>query len=560
MSDLARLPVLILDGQATGATPQHGHLVELGWAVTTAGSPPRELEIHQRLIRPPTTAGLSPRFGALTGLTHSDFERAPTPASVWADIRAAAQRAGGHATSAPTVIHCARFEGRFLVPIHRHAAPRAHYPLRPICTLELSRRVVPDIPRRGLRALAGYFGHDTGPLRRAHAHVMATAVVWHHLVDRLTAVGIRDLNELEAFLRRPPYRPKRRTYPMPRALRLRLPDGPGVYRLLRSSGDVLYVGKATSLRSRVNSYFQKQGHLSERMLELLSQARDVDVTPTPTTLDAALLESDEIKRLRPPYNVALRAEDRHPWFASARLEDLAPRATKTHTIGPLGSAWWIVRQRALWQALDAAAPLGGANDPLITALGPKARGADPRVLREGLNLFRERLPLRAGDLSQVVAVGSIGWDPRSRNPPSLDEVPPTTDLPTTDWTPGTVVEALNDVIVAVAHALRRARWLQALSESSIAWTDDGRWHGLTIIGGAVADRFDPHPRHPLPSPAENNRSPRSRAACFDIATFDRLRVLTTELRSIANAGDAQVRLGPDRTLSSDRLRRALSWV
>ena len=75
--------------------------------------------------------------------------------------------------------------------------------------------------------------------------------------------------------------------------------------MLRTDGSVLYVGKAASLHHRVNSYFRKQNGVPERLLEMLSQARAISFDVTPSPLEAALLEPDEIKRHRPPYNVAL---------------------------------------------------------------------------------------------------------------------------------------------------------------------------------------------------------------------------------------------------------------
>ena len=92
---------------------------------------------------------------------------------------------------------------------------------------------------------------------------------------------------------------------MPRDVRLSLPHAPGIYRMLRTDGSVLYVGKAASLHHRVNSYFRKQNGVPERLLEMLSQARAISFDVTPSPLEAALLEPDEIKRHRPPYNVAL---------------------------------------------------------------------------------------------------------------------------------------------------------------------------------------------------------------------------------------------------------------
>jgi len=69
--------------------------------------------------------------------------------------------------------------------------------------------------------------------------------------------------------------------------------------MLRTSGDILYIGKASSLHHRVNSYFRKQYGVPERMLEMLSQARAISVEVTPSALEA-LIEPEEIKRHRPP--------------------------------------------------------------------------------------------------------------------------------------------------------------------------------------------------------------------------------------------------------------------
>src|SRR5690348_7413050 len=104
-----------------------------------------------------------------------------------------------------------------------------------------------------------------------------------------------------------------------RSVRLSLPHAPGIYRMLRTDGSVLYVGKAASLHHRVNSYFRKQHGAHERLLEMLSQARAISFEVTPSPLEAALLEPDEIKRHRPPYNIALTNHHRTLWFTSPDL-------------------------------------------------------------------------------------------------------------------------------------------------------------------------------------------------------------------------------------------------
>src|SRR5207244_898042 len=114
-----------------------------------------------------------------------------------------------------------------------------------------------------------------------------------------------------------------------------------VYRFVRSNGDILYVGKAASLRKRVASHFTAGSGTTERALEMLTQVHDIRVTPTRTALEAALLENEEIKTLRPPYNVALLPEDPRTWFCNATLDAAAPKPDATHRWGPLPSTFAV---------------------------------------------------------------------------------------------------------------------------------------------------------------------------------------------------------------------------
>ena len=71
----------------------------------------------------------------------------------------------------PTVIHFARFEKPFLKDFHQKNDPESPFPFQIICTHEIAVRLLPDLPRRGLRAIAGYFGHSMPELRRSADHV-----------------------------------------------------------------------------------------------------------------------------------------------------------------------------------------------------------------------------------------------------------------------------------------------------------------------------------------------------------------------------------------------------
>ena len=92
-----------------------------------------------------------------------------------------------------------------------------------------------------------------------------------------------------------------------------LPARPGVYRMLDARGDVLYVGKAKALKSRVVNYTQI-ANLSNRLQRMVSQTRSMTIVTTRTEAEALLLEAQLIKRFRPPYNVLLRDDKSFPFI------------------------------------------------------------------------------------------------------------------------------------------------------------------------------------------------------------------------------------------------------
>ncbi|MBU1050798.1 excinuclease ABC subunit UvrC [Candidatus Bipolaricaulota bacterium] len=93
-----------------------------------------------------------------------------------------------------------------------------------------------------------------------------------------------------------------------------LPVSPGVYLMRDALGDVIYVGKAAVLRSRVRSYFQSPDGLHQRTRALVSEIADFEVIQTATESEAFLLEDSLIKRYQPRFNVRLRDDKRYPYL------------------------------------------------------------------------------------------------------------------------------------------------------------------------------------------------------------------------------------------------------
>ncbi len=109
----------------------------------------------------------------------------------------------------------------------------------------------------------------------------------------------------------------------------RLPAKPGVYLFRDEKGDVLYVGKAKSLRSRVRSYFQAgRGDTRSSIPNLVGRIADLEVIVTATEVEALHLEQNLVKRYRPPFNVRLRDDKSFPYIA-VTIEDDYPRVMFT---------------------------------------------------------------------------------------------------------------------------------------------------------------------------------------------------------------------------------------
>jgi DNA polymerase-3 subunit epsilon len=558
--------VLALDCQASGASPAHGDLLSLAWGM--CGPLGMEGAPENDWIVPRSKRRISRAVRELTGFQEAHLAHALREDEAWQKLCAACDALSARTGAAvPTVIHFARFELSFLRDLHARLSPDRPFPLEVVCVHEIATRLLPELPRRGIRALAGHLGHSLELTRDAGGHVRATAFIFRALLPLLAERSVSTWQELSAWLSssaRPP-RPLRRSYPLPKPLRRALSVGPGVYRFVRSNGDVLYVGKAASVRARVASHFSGHARENERSLEMLTQVADVVCSETPSVLEAALLECDEIKRLDPPYNIHLRATGRSTFFATRDLGQSQASVDSAHTRGPLPSPFAVAALFAITELCNGAEAT--AELRALTLGVPRLFVPDEALFREGLSAFlAAHLELPSDGARRAIEQAARALfrarGLREAEPGPEDRAPDTWDL-------ARVERRLARNVVQAGLVLRRARWLCLLANADVLYREREMAFGRALIfaDGQVQEQRDlavearPRARGRRTElsladiPQRKARAALTIKARLEIAAYDRLRVLATELRRVRDEGGEVLVRCAGHVFTGERLAR-----
>ena len=273
----------VLDLETTGGSPQDDRICEVGAVKVRAGEC---LGTFHTLVDP--GRDIPPAITVLTGITTQVVRPAPRIEEVLPSL---VEFLG----DAVFVGHNVRFDHAFLdAALARADRPRLTNPV--VDTCGLARRLVRDeVPDCKLGTLADRLRLDHRPNHRALDDALATTDLLHVLLERAAAYGVFSLDDLLEL-------PSMAAHPQAAKLALTdgLPRAPGVYLFRDAGGRVLYVGKASDLRSRVRSYFSSDTR--RKVGGLLREVASVDHVVTESALDAAVQEIRLIHDLLPRYN------------------------------------------------------------------------------------------------------------------------------------------------------------------------------------------------------------------------------------------------------------------
>ena len=118
-----------------------------------------------------------------------------------------------------------------------------------------------------------------------------------------------------------------------------LPDLPGVYLMKDKSGEIIYVGKAISLKKRVRQYFQASGNHSPKVASMVMNIKDFEYIIVNNEVEALVLEANLIKRNKPKYNILLRDDKQYPYI-KVTVQERYPRVLKTRQIEKDGAKYF----------------------------------------------------------------------------------------------------------------------------------------------------------------------------------------------------------------------------
>lgn len=191
------------------------------------------------------------------------------------------------------VAHNAQFDYRILGTEFRRLG--YDFKRKSLCTVELSKDLIPDQPSYSLGKLVRSLGIPVTDRHRASGDALATVKLFKMLLDKDSTKTI-----IQKSVR---LNPKRQLEPRHLDILDSLPSITGVYYIHKADGEIIYIGKSNNIKKRINQHFTNTNHKSKK---IQVQVTAVTYEATGSELVALLKESEEIKRVKPIHNRALR--------------------------------------------------------------------------------------------------------------------------------------------------------------------------------------------------------------------------------------------------------------
>ncbi len=300
-TSLENISFVVCDVETTGLNPVTNRIIEIAL-----------IKIENFKITDKFTTLINPEIfippfiTQLTGIRNEDVFTAPRFSDIINEITKFLK-------DSVFVAHNASFDYKFL--IHSFLRENFSPPSNPVlCTKLLARRIIPGLTSYGLHSLTNFFKIKNIHQHRAYGDALATS----HLLIKLIEEGENNfqINNIDSLLSLQ-FQPVKSltTIKIKKSISeqiSRLPQKPGIYIFKNKNNEIVYIGKAKNLKSRVLSYFRSD---EERVKKIIRSAHYLEFVETGSELSAFLLESELIKKHKPRHNKALKIIRRYSFIS-----------------------------------------------------------------------------------------------------------------------------------------------------------------------------------------------------------------------------------------------------
>ncbi|MFC2083823.1 exonuclease domain-containing protein [Bacteroidota bacterium] len=305
----------VIDFETTGISPQYCKVIEIGIVKV------KNMTIHdtyQNFINPKSK--IPPHITLLTGIKDSDVENSSYFEDLIPEI---IDFIGDSILTA----HNMKFDYSFL----NSELIRANYtPLEvhTLCTMKLARNIYPQLPSKSLKSLVNYFRIKHKDVHRALGDSMATVKILLKMIPRCKQeFNVKTIGDL-ILLQDIPSSGYSKKYCSKKLLidYSKLPNKPGVYFFKNKTEEILYIGKAKSLKKRVLTYFSD--HSSVKAKKIVKKASRLGFYETNSELTALVTEAELVKSCNPDFNTLLKKYTPHYFIKIKRESDFPiPKTT-----------------------------------------------------------------------------------------------------------------------------------------------------------------------------------------------------------------------------------------
>lgn len=297
-NDLSIVPVdeadyCVLDLETTGLSPSYNNIIEIG-IIKVSGL--TITDSFHSLVNP--QRDIPYYITQLTGITGQDVYEAPFFEDIADKV---AEFISGHIM----VGHNLSFDKSFLKKEFA-ACGREVDVTHNLCTLKIARRIYPTLKSKSLGSVCRHLGINNLAEHRALGDAKVTAKLLIQMIAELKEnFGIHFTDELIKFQALARKELKVKVKQSLSSDLAALPHAPGVYYFLNSKNDIIYIGKAKSLRDRVKSYFSASA--PRKAKKIIKQASHLKIQLTNSELTALLNEAELIKVINPKHNTMLKS-------------------------------------------------------------------------------------------------------------------------------------------------------------------------------------------------------------------------------------------------------------